>query len=234
MQRYFVDKINNKIEFLDSDKKHIQKVMRMKNNDVIEVIFDNKAYCAKIKDINNLELELLDEILLPKATYEVTIAQALVREQKWDLILQKMTELGVHEIIPLKLERCNVKLDNKETKKLERWANICKEASEQSFRSYIPKITKIMELKDLIKLEYDLKIFCSTVENTVHLKKILQIHKKYDKILIVIGPEGGLSTIEEQLMVNNGFIRVSLGNLILRTETAPIYVLSAINYEKWS
>lgn len=235
MQRYFVDKKDNEIIFKDNDIFHIKKVMRMKNNDIIEVVFDNRVYKTKIVDIDNVTIEIIEEIKTIEDSFKVTIAQALVREQKWDLIIQKLTELGVYEIIPLDLERCNLKIEkNKEKQKIERWTSICKEASEQSFRNNIPNIHSVSDLKELVKLDYDLKIFCSTNEKSIHLKKILQNMKKCDNILVVIGSEGGLSSNEEKLMIENGFKSVTLGNTILRTETAPIFVLSAINYELWS
>lgn len=236
MQRYFVSKNKDNLILSDSDCNHIKKIMRMKNKDIIEVVFDKHVYQAEIIDIDKVSIKLLDEININNdLVVNVTIAQALVREQKWDLIIQKITELGVHEIIPLSLERCNINIESsKEKKKIERWNSICKEASEQSFRNYIPNITNVMKLNELVKLNHDLKLFCSTIEIDNHLKKVLQNNKKYDNILIVIGPEGGLTDKEEQLMIEQGFISVSLGKTILRTETAPIFVMGTINYENWS
>ena len=88
-----------------------------------------------------------------------------------------------------------------------------------------------MSIKDLINLEYDLKIVCSVNQNISNIKKVLQNNKKCDKIIFVVGPEGGLSENEETYLVNNGFIRASLGKSILRCETAPITVCSMIKYE---
>ena len=132
MQRYFAkDKVDNKIELLDSDMYHIKKVMRMNVNDNVEVIYDKKLYLCKITD--NYEIEIINEIEENnELDIDITIAIGMVKEQKFDLILQKLTELGVKEIIPLIMERSIVKLDNsKINKKLERWNLICKEASEQ-------------------------------------------------------------------------------------------------------
>lgn len=236
MQRYFVNEKDQKIIFSKNDINHIKKVMRMKNNDIIEIIVNNVLYEAKIVDINNMIIDIIKEIKKEKINKpKITIAQALLREQKWDFVLQKLTELDVFEIIPLNLERCNVKIDNKkEIQKYNRWNNILKEASEQSKRNYIPNIDKISKLNDIFNKKYDLKIFCSTNEKTNHIKNVLQNTKKYDNIIIVIGPEGGLTLKEENMLTKNDFIKVTLGDTILRTETAPIYVLSILNYENWS
>ena len=148
-----------------------------------------------------------------------------------DLVLQKATELGVTKIIPVTMERSIVKLaDSKEVKKIDRWSKICKEASEQSKRNSIPVISNIMTLKELVK-EEGIKIVCSTIEKENNLKKFLTEHKNYDKIIIVVGPEGGISSKEEEYLVSEGFTRVSLGKRIMRVETVPIFILSALNYE---
>ena len=104
-----------------------------------------------------------------------------------------------------------------------------KEASEQSMRLNIPNIS-IMAKKDVYKLD-GLKILCSTNEKENNLKNVLKKNSNYAKILIVIGPEGGISPKEEEEYQNNGFIKTTLGNQILRVETVPLFVLSNIRYE---
>ena len=88
-----------------------------------------------------------------------------------------------------------------------------------------------MKLKDLINLDYDLKLVCSVNQDVLNIKKVLQNNKKCDKIIFVIGPEGGISKEEEKFLTENNFIPISLGNRVLRTETAPICIGSIINYE---
>lgn len=233
MQRYFV--VNKNLDLHPSDIHHIIKVMRMKIGDKIEVIFDKEVNLCQIKDlsVNNVKFDILDTKKIDdELPIKVTIAISLVTEQKWDYILQKATELGASEIIPLSFERSLIKIDKtKQDRKRERWIKICKEASEQSHRISMPNILDIMTIKDLLKTNYDLKLVCSTKENTVNLKQILSNNKKCGRILIVIGPEGGMTSNEEAILVDNNFVRVSLGNNILRVETAPLFILSAINYE---
>ena len=160
---------------------------------------------------------------------ELTIAVALVQEQKFDLILQKLTELGVNNIIPVKTERSIVKIDKtKEEKKKIRWENICKEASEQSHRVTIPKIHNIISLKELLNQKKELNLICSLNEKTKPLEEYLM--KELKNILFVIGPEGGFSNKEEQFLTENGFESTTLGKRVLRVETAAIYVASIINY----
>lgn len=231
MQRYFAkDKINNKIILLDSDMYHITKVMRMNIGDEIEVIYDKKLYLCKI--INNYEIETVKEVEEDnELNIDITIAIGMVKEQKFDLILQKLTELGVKEIIPLAMERSIIKLDSsKINKKLDRWNMICKEASEQSKRNIIPKVKEPMSLKELVSLDCDTKLICSVKQKENFINYYLQQEEKCAKMLVVIGPEGGISDKEEQFLNDNNFISVSLGNRVLRVETAAIYVASVINY----
>ena len=232
MQRYFAQNlVDNKIKLFDGDYHHIKNVMRGKVNDKIEVVYNNKVFICIIKNLEPLELEIIDTVEEHKElSIELTIAISLVQEQKFDLIIQKLTELGVTKIIPLKTERSIVKLDDKKiSKKIQRWQTICKEASEQSKRTSIPKIENIITISDLSSIETDIKLLCSLNENTKSIDNYLNENIK--KVLFAIGPEGGFSEKEENLLLTNGFKPVSLGSRIMRVETAAIYVSSIINFK---
>ena len=233
MQRYFVKrKEQNNLILEESDIHHIKNVMRMNINDKIEVVYDKVLYICNIDNLDPLTLSVEDTISKEnKLNIELTIAIGLVKEQKIDLILQKLTELGVSRIIPVDMERSIVKLDKERfNKKKVRWENICKEASEQSKRTNIPIIEDIKSIKDLTKEDSDLKLVASTKEKEKLLNYYLQSIEDCAKIIMVIGPEGGISDKEEDILVSNGYNRVSFGNLIFRVETATIYVASIINY----
>ncbi len=234
MQRYFSEiKKNNNYIISNDDLYHITKVMRLKENDKIEVVYQNKAYaCKLIKVDDNLVASSINEIQNSEQKIpEVILCIPLLKEQKMDLIIQKATELGVSEIIPIRLERSIVKLDStKEEKKLIRWNKISKEASEQAKRITIPKVRNIMDIKELNEFNC-MKLVCSTVSNNFNLKKLLHERENCDKILIAVGPEGGLTNKEEEYLLANGFTPVRLGKNIMRVETVPIFFLSVINYE---
>ena len=148
-----------------------------------------------------------------------------------DLVLQKLTELGVSKIIPVNMERSIVKLDTKkEDKKLIRWNTICKEASEQSKRNTIPIVTNVINFKDIINIEADLKLCCSVSEKDNIISNYLS-NNNYNSVSFVIGPEGGLTLKEESYLKENNYNLVSLGSLVFRMETACIYMASILNYE---
>lgn len=231
MQRYFAKNIEeNKIILSNSDMHHIKNVMRMKENDKVEVVYDKKTYLCNLD--NNLELHI-DAVInedkeLPK---EIIAIIGLVKEQKMDLVLQKLTELGVSKIIPVNMERSVVKLDTKkEDKKLIRWNTICKEASEQSKRNTIPIVTNVINFKDIINIEADLKLCCSVSEKDNIISNYLS-NNNYNSVSFVIGPEGGLTLKEENYLKENNYNLVSLGSLVFRMETACIYMASILNYE---
>lgn len=230
MQRYFIKNKDMLLE--ESDIRHIKKVMRMNINDKIEVVYNNKLHICEITSLEPFNIKVIEKLDEDKKTkIELTVVVALVKEQKMDLILQKLTELGVSRIIPVSMERSIVKLDKERfNKKKVRWESICKEASEQSKRTNIPIIEDIKSIKDLTKEDADLKLVASTKEKEKLLNYYLQSIEDCAKIIMVIGPEGGISDKEEDILVSNGYNRVSFGNLIFRVETATIYVASIINY----
>lgn len=230
MQRYFAnDKKNNIFILSDDDYYHIKGVMRFKIGEKVEVVYNNEAYLCKI--IDNYQIEEIEKMDSKESKISTTLIIPLLKEQKMDLILQKATELGVSKIILFNAKRSIIKFDEKkETKKLERWIRICKEAAEQSKRCTIPEIVFEKNINEFSKLD-GLKLICSTVEDTNNLKKVLQSSKNCVKINMIVGPEGGFEPNEEKSIINLGFIPVTLGNTIMRVETVPIFLLSVINYE---
>ena len=199
MQRYFAkDFIDDKPVLYDSDIKHITKVMRLVSGDYFEVVYDKMVYHCKIENTIPFSYIIESTCNEEDKTIGLTVAVGLVQEQKMDLILQKLTELGVETIIPLKTERSIVKLDDiRFAKKLVRWQMICKEASEQSFRNVIPNITNVMTIDDLKNIDIDTKLVFSTKEKDNIINKYVDNLRKDDNIIFVIGPEGGLSANEE-------------------------------------
>ena len=233
MQRYFTKEDSDTFSLSRDDSYHILKVMRLKKDDLVEIVSKQKLYICKIinSDNNIVTVRKVEEIKQDsELDCQVTIVQSLVKEQKMDFILQKCCELGVSRIIPLNTKRSIVKLDSKETKKIERWNKILKEASEQSKRVVIPTVSNICSIEDLVKEDYDIKILCTVNELSNDIKKVLSKDLNGARIVIVIGPEGGFEKEEEQTLIANGYVPTSLGKRVLRTETASLYALSIINY----
>ncbi len=233
MQRYFaIEKRDNYLVLDKNDLHHIKNVMRMKSDNEIEIVYDEKIYICRVGDVIDNSFLIIDKLNdNNELDIELIVAVALVKEQKMDIILQKLTELGVKKIIPLKMERSIVKLDNKKMgKKLERWRSICKEASEQSKRNIVPIIESVKNIEDLEKVVADYKFVCSVENKSNFISKYLQKKDKCAKMIFVIGPEGGITSNEEKILNDMGYLSVSLGKRVLRVETACIYVASVVGF----
>ena len=154
MQRYFAD-IDQSffVHFSKDDEHHILHVMRMKNNDEIEVVDNEKVFLCRIDKTNPLEVSVIHEISNDVEIKEdITLLFALTKGDKIDLVLQKATELGVKKVALIASERTVVSYDNKDIdKKIARFEKIMKEASEQSHRVVVPKLLGVFNLKNLPK-----------------------------------------------------------------------------------
>lgn len=244
MSKFFVEENQvflkeNKIILNGDDVNHIKNVLRYSEGEgiIIAVKSNNpKVYDAKIKKISeNIECSIIGEIKeTSESNIDISVYQGIPKLDKMEYIIQKCTELGVKEITPLELNRCIVKIEGKDiSKKQIRWQKIAEAAAKQSQRDIIPKIGAKIKLNDFCKIinNFDLILVAYEKENELSLKEVLKISKNAIKIAILIGPEGGFEQNEIELLKNNGANIVSLGNRILRTETAPIVLSSILMYE---
>jgi len=150
-----------------------------------------------------------------------------------DLIVQKAVEVGVETIVPLAMENSVVKLEgDKAKKKVDRWQKIAEEAAKQSKRDIIPKVERVMRMDEVLQ-EFDCKVKFIAYEGEKQqgLKKALRDIRDFAEILLIVGPEGGIAPKELKAAENAGAVIVSLGNRILRTETAGLVATAAILYE---
>ncbi|GAB3050781.1 16S rRNA (uracil(1498)-N(3))-methyltransferase [Virgibacillus ainsalahensis] len=244
MQRYFVPEsnwMNTEVVITGDDVHHIGRVIRHKAGDKIICNKPNgqAAVCEIISVDQEQVLAVIQEWLDETAELPVniTIAQGLPKGDKFDLILQKGTELGAHSFIPFQAERSVVVWDNKKKeKKAKRFQKIVKEASEQSHRNKIPEVKAPMPLDELIKEStgYDVKMFAyeeeAKTKDHQSFASIVNTLEVGASLLVCIGPEGGFSQKEAEKLKQNGFYAVRLGPRILRTETASLYVLASISY----
>ena len=154
-----------------------------------------------------------------------------------ELIIQKGTELGVTNFIPVKFNRCIVKIDKKdENKKIDRWQKIAEVASKQSGRDFVPNVKKVIGINEICDIinKYDIVFLAYELENNNFIKNELSKlngTKEQYNIAIIIGPEGGLEEREVKILETSGAKVVSLGKRILRTETASMQMVSIIMYE---
>ena len=227
---------NDKIYIIDGDAKHISQVLRMKKGEKIFICNkeNENRYLAEISNIEKDKVicTILQNEETTEPSIQITLFQGLPKSDKMEMIIQKATELGVSEIIPVEMKNCIVKIKD-EDKKISRWQTIAESASKQSKRTIIPKINKVEKIKNIKEKiqDYDLVLFAYENEKNNSLKKILRNNKKISKIAIIIGPEGGFDKEEAKELEELGAKGVTLGKTILRTETASIAMISMIMYE---
>ena len=244
MSKFFVKNNqinNNSINIIGEDINHISNVLRMKKEDELQVCNQETGenYITKITSFTKekIECEIVKKIdRTIESNVDITLFQGIPKFDKMELIIQKNIEVGVRKIVPVLMERTVVKLDEKTiNKKIERWQKISEVAAKQSMRDIIPEIENVIKLKDIEKQNYDIILVAYENEDKNMLKsELIKLKNEKDSqynIAIVIGPEGGISSKELEILKNMGAVFVSLGKRILRTETAGIVMSGNIIYE---
>lgn len=167
-----------------------------------------------------------------EACPRITLYQGLPKGDKMDLIVQKSTELGVAELVPFTAARSITRVRGERAEeRVTRWQRIAREAARQSHRSTIPRISPAVDLAELLlHTHHSLKLLLWEEEQTNRLKETLSTLPPPESIAVIVGPEGGLSSEEAEKAIKNGFIPISLGKRIVRTETASLVILSILQF----
>lgn len=208
---------------------HLLRVLRAKKGDAL-IVFngDGGQYKAKLISIekNKAAVEIISfENVTRESPLKIHLFQGVSRGERMDYVIQKATELGVAEITPVFTQRCNVKLsDDRLSKRIDHWQGIAVAASEQSGRCVVPKINVACLLCDVFSLHHSTALICDTESS----KKISEFSLPDSSVSLLIGPEGGFDSQELVAAKAAGFIGLSLGPRILRTETAPVTAIALL------
>lgn len=218
--------------FLDDNAAHhVGKVLRMgAGQDLLLFNGDGHEYAATIVDAGKKHVQVRvnhSQACETESPLRTIIGQVISRGERMDYMIQKAVELGVNEIFPLTSERCEVKLKgDREEKRLTHWQQIAISAAEQCGRATITTIHPIQDFSSWIQQPFDghsLVLHHRSQQSLTDLPTPQQVR-------LVIGPEGGLSETEIQAASDTGFIETTLGPRVFRTETAPIAVLSTLQW----
>lgn len=232
-----------------NDTHHIRDVLRLKEKDKV-IVFDERGCeydCLIEKLSGKIVLNILDKRLPQRRKItKITVACAIPKKSRMDDIVDKLTQLGVDTIIPLLTERVVVKLDkDKEVLRLKRWQKIALSAARQCQTNAIPVIEPVKNIKDVLSKAkgFDLKLLPTLSGRRKSLKEAINnLNRDSDhflknkkmvavpNILVLIGPEGDFSDEEVALAKKAGFIPVSLGDFVLRVETAAVTAASFIRF----
>ena len=240
MARFFVSKKNlqeKKAGISGDELEHMRKVLRLRPGDRVTLFDDEgwehegviRSYTEKFA-----EVEILQSAR-PKreSPVNITLAQALGKGEKMDLIVEKATELGVRSIVPFLSSRTVPKLGGEKMERRKaRWKKIALSATKQSGRTQIPEILDVSDFAALVSRPWpcELKLLFWEGESQQSLTQIREEKASLSSLLLVIGPEGGFSSQEAFEAIRHGFKAVRLGERILRTETAALAAVSIVQF----
>jgi len=236
MHRFYADPencVDNIVSLPEEDARHACTVLRMKPGQQAEIFMGGNRWSAEMVSVSpkDVRLKLVSQLPSTEPSVFVTLYQGLPKSDKMDLIMQKAVELGVSRIVPVLMERCVSRPDPKDSaRKLERWRKIVREAGKQSGRCLIPEVAEILTLKQVLNDPALPEVNIVPWENTEGNGPLSfsKSHPALSSIGIMIGPEGGIDENEIELLQAAGFVPVTLGKRILRTETAGLAAVSAI------
>lgn len=220
--------------YLEGDEaKHLAQVLRIQPDQWITVFDGNGNHAeAKVLSVSKQRVDLMLDLAESKTTPlpEITLAQAIPKGKNMDWIVQKAVELGVSRIQPLVTRHTIVSPGDE---KAEKWRRTALEACKQCAQFTIPAIEDPLSFDQWITKEdpSELKLIASLAENPENFRENLQKYPDLSSVTLLIGPEGDFSPEETDAAIDAGFIPVTLGDLVLRVETATIFCLSAIRFQ---
>ena len=247
MYQFFVEDwqvADSSVTIGGSDVNHIRNVLRMKAGEKVRISTSSgKNYFCRLSEIGEamVQADILEELSegteLPNKIY---LFQGLPKGDKMELIIQKMVELGVYEIVPVAMKRCVVKLDAKKAAaKTARWQGIAQAAAKQSRRAVVPRVQEVLgfqealayaEHMDVRLVPYEMEESLEGATGMAGTRQIINQIAPGQSIAVFIGPEGGFEADEIQAALDCGMKPVTLGRRILRTETAGMTVMAWMMY----
>ena len=235
MQRFLIDRrcIDRENVTLEGDIVHqIRNVLRLQSGECI-VVFDNEGleYEVTLDEVGNSQVKgtICNTRKVAEPDIKIILYQALLKSDKFELVLQKCTEVGVSEFVPIMCERCVARKPG--TNKIQRWEKVIKEATEQSGRGILPVLKPTISLKDACHSLKGLSLIAGIGADSIKLSHVLRSNTRPLTINILVGPEGGFTTDEEELAQKSCLNKITLGPCILRAETAGLVASTAILYE---
>ena len=234
MRKFFVDKLTDKVVLTGAEHKHLSVVCRAKKGEIIVLCdgyYDGKYEISDIKrDSTTLILQNKTENR-SETLIDVDLYFCALKGDKNDFSVQKCTELGVKNFYPVISDYVQSGAKNVNTERLER---IAEEASKQCGRGALPKIHAVSNFEEATEKlkKYPLVVFPYESEKNLDIKSFLRGAESADKVAVLVGSEGGFSEREVDTLKCFGIMPVTLGNRILRAETACIATVSAVMYER--
>ncbi|MFI5058514.1 MAG: RsmE family RNA methyltransferase [Candidatus Acidiferrales bacterium] len=232
-RRFFIKQFENDRAVIDGDTAHhLGRVLRAEAGQLYELSDGQKVWLGRVASVarDRVEFALVEELPARRSAVDVKLLLAVVKFDAFEWAIEKATELGVNTIVPLAAARSEKALVAAAAKRAERWKKILVEASQQSRRVNLPILEPLARTEPCFaQCKEGLKLLLSENQDAPSMRTVLE-GQKSSKAVIAIGPEGGWTDKELVSADQAGFKQVSLGNLLLRTETAVIASLANLNY----
>jgi 16S rRNA (uracil1498-N3)-methyltransferase len=221
--------LNVQIELDDDSGHYVRTVLRLKQDDMIVLFNDTGGeYTCELSEVSRKSVRIAVKSWSDRSVespLHVTLGLGISRGDRMDLSVQKAVELGANKITPIMTERCVVQLKGeKKLQRLQHWQKIVQHATEQSGRTVLPELAEIAALQNWVSQQHGLKLFLDPYAET----SVMQLQPGNMQVTMLTGPEGGFTDQERSIAKAAGFIPVRLGSRILRTETAAIAALAAV------
>ncbi len=231
-RRFFVPEVRRGIAGLTgSEAEHLVRVLRVEPGQVFEISDNRKVYLAEVSSArkSQVDFQVLEELPSLEPAVHIRVLASLIKFEKFELLIEKATELGVAVIQPIESIRSERGLAQAAQKRSERWQRIALEASQQARRAYLPEIAPTMTFDAAVRIDTSVRLL---LDETAAAKPILSAlpstRSSEDHVALLLGPEGGWTDDERQRAMDAGWTSCSLGNNILRAETAAIAALAIV------
>ena len=232
-RRFFVDEVRNgHAQIAGEEARHLTRVLRAEAGQRYEISDNSSVYLAEIETAykEKVVFRTLEKLPPPPPTARFELYAALIKFDRFEWIVEKATELGVTEIVPVEAARSDRGLEKAAGKRLERWRRIALEASQQSRRTYLPEIGEPVPLAGAIARRRGYRYVLDENRGAAPLLQALPPDRTVrDTVAILTGPEGGWTEEERACFASAGWTPVSMGPTILRAETAVIAALAVIS-----
>lgn len=231
-RRFFVDAVQSgRAQITGPDAHHLTRVLRVERGQQFEISDNDTVYLAEVESARKdlVSFSVLGSVASAAPVVRATILASLIRFERFEWMLEKATELGVERVVPVQAERSEKGLQQAAGKRISRWTRILREASEQSRRARLPVIGAPVLLPDALKIEADYRYVLEEAEAPPILPALPAQRQPSDAVAVLVGPEGGWTDRERDLIASAGWCAVSLGPEILRAETAATAALAIVN-----
>jgi 16S rRNA (uracil1498-N3)-methyltransferase len=232
-RRFFVDQVRNgQAEISGDDARHLTRVLRVEAGQRYEISDNRNVYLAEIETARkeHVVFRTLEKMEARALPLKLVLCAALIKFDHFEWMVEKATELGVSQIVPVEATRSEHGLERAAHKRVERWRRIALEASQQSRRAFLPEVCEPTNLAEVLAQPARYRYALDEDQGPAPLMSLLPAERSpSDVVAILVGPEGGWTGEERGSFTAAGWTSVSLGPLILRTETAALAALAIVS-----